>query len=353
MPSGDARRVGLPTLVAPLDVVRAVMLRALGRHARPLLGDRALRVALYGALGIFFALATTCALPLWTFALGPVVLGPVHLLADVRYLVVRPGLLERRALVASVGACLVVAAATGSTAVGLAAGLPAIACSRATAARRLTVATGWAAVVLVAATHARAATFVVLHGHNVVAIVLFLVAFARPGQRRWSLLPVAVFVLAAAAMVSGALDAFVVRAFDVAAPRTALSMNQIVRMMAPLSDGLVAARLTLLFIFAQGVHYVFWLRLVPEAARQRPGVRSFASSVAALQRDVGAALLLLTVAATTALVVRAGTALEAARIAYLHVAGPHAYLEIALLFVFALDRDVRATLPSCAARGTR
>lgn len=344
----EARRLGLPSLAAPLDVARAAVLRSLGRHARPLLADRALRVALYGTVGILFALATTCAAPLWMFALGPVLLGPIHLLADVRYLVVRPGLLARRTLVVAVGALLVMAAATGGAAVGLAAALPAIACARAPLPRRALVGLAWSAVVLAAWLHPRPASFFVLHGHNLVALVLFLVAFARPGQRARSLLPMAVFVVAAGAMMSGSLDAFVVRSFTAVVPRTALSMNRIVHMMAPLEDGVVASRLALLFIFAQSVHYVFWLRLVPEAARERSGLRSFASSIEALQRDVGTWLVVFTVLATAALAVHALRSMEGARIAYLHVAGPHAYLEIAVLFVFLLDRDVRATLPAAA-----
>lgn len=336
-------------LVAPLDAVRSSLLRALGRRGRALLSDRGLRIALYGVVGIVSTLLVTCFAPVWAFALGPVLLGVPHLVADVRYLIVRPGLLRRPWLLLAVGAPLAASVVSPSAAIGLTAGLGAIACARAPRVHRAVAGATWAGVVLLAARSPAIAGLTLVHAHNVLAVLLFLVVFASPRRRWTSILPALVFGAAIAAFLFGALDPWLFRHAAFAGPRTGLTASRIVASIAPLSDPVLALRLAFLFVFAQGVHYVYWLRLVPEAARERPGLRSFRSSLRALRVDLGAPLLVLAAIAMGVLGIRAFTSLEGARLVYLRLASPHAYLEIAFLLLWLLERYDAS--PTAEARG--
>ena len=82
-------------LLLPLDRLRGRLLQTLGPLSRPLMMRPELRVALIAATGVLGALLGTLLLPLWMLAISPLVLGVPHLLADVRYLAVRPGLHRR------------------------------------------------------------------------------------------------------------------------------------------------------------------------------------------------------------------------------------------------------------------
>lgn len=327
------------TLVAPLDALRSVVLRVvlsvLGAWGRALLVDRSLRVTIYGALGVGLAAATTLLAPLWTFALGPLVLGVPHLLADVRYLVVQPGLHRRTALAFTVGVPLVAATLLASPLWGLGASLGVIAFARTTPSRRVALLVVGSFAMLAAWYAPLVTTLALVHGHNVVAIALFAFVFARSKRSAWAL--TTPFVAVSLALFSGMLDPLVVRAFSIAGPTTGLGLSDVIDSVAPVADPMLGARLALFFVFAQGVHYLVWLRLVPEDARERPGLRSFASSLRALRADVGLFVLGLAFVAAVLVGARALVSLESARMFYLRVAGAHAYLELAFACLFVLE----------------
>ena len=85
------RRLALEAITAPLDVGRAALLRRFGGTLRPLIADRGARTAVIFTAVVLFAFTATLTMPVALLALGPIVLGVPHVLADVRYLVVRPG----------------------------------------------------------------------------------------------------------------------------------------------------------------------------------------------------------------------------------------------------------------------
>ena len=78
---------------------------------------------------------------------------------------------------------------------------------------------------------------------------------------------------------------------------------------------------------------------LPEEARPRPGIRSFRSSLRALEDDLGSALLVVAALSAVAVAARAIGSIEAARLLYLRGAGFHAYLEIALGCLFLLEHQ--------------
>ena len=166
-------------------------------------------------------------------------------------------------------------------------------------------------------------SYVLVHAHNAIAVLLFAWVFGR-GRARWGL-PLALAVTSAL-VLSGALDA--------ALPGSAL--DEVAGYLLPLAaldqwSASWCARLAVLFVFLQSVHYAIWLRLIPELARPRDGARSFRASLAALQRDFGPLpVALFAVAALLLLVLAARDPLLAQR-EYLRFAGFHAYLELAFL----------------------
>ena len=324
----DPMHRALAGVAAPLDAVRSRVLARVGRAGRTLLRDRSRRVSSHVIVGLVAAIVLSIAAPLWAFLLGPIVLGVPHLIADVRYLVVKPGLHRRPALVWTVGVPLALAAVTGSVSWGLAAGFGAIAFSRAAHVTRGLALLGWALVVAAAHRSPYVSTLVLVHGHNFLAIGLFCAAFAR--ARRNGLMLAIGFVVLAAAVLAGAFDPLLGSSMP--------ALRSLARTMAPVGDPSLAPRLVVVFVFAQGVHYMIWLRLVPDEARERPGLRTFASTFVALRRELGAPLLF--GAACFALIVagRAFGSLEGARVLYLRGASFHGFLEIAFALHMVLSR---------------
>jgi hypothetical protein len=169
------------------------------------------------------------------------------------------------------------------------------------------------------------ATVIFAHAHNLVALGLWWAWSRRAGRAH--AVPLALFVAAAASLFVGRAPAVPPElAWGLAPPGLA-------------ADGELAARFVVFFAFAQAVHYTVWLRLIPEEARARPGVRSFASSVRALVADLGATPVLLFAAAQVGLIAWAIVDLDAARTGYLRVALFHGHLELAAVALLLLERS--------------
>ena len=85
-------------------------------------------MALRGSVGCLLALVGSLSLPLWILAVGPLVLGVPHLLADARYLVARPGHQRSWRLGLGVGLPLLVCGLYAGMPAGLLAMLGALLC---------------------------------------------------------------------------------------------------------------------------------------------------------------------------------------------------------------------------------
>jgi hypothetical protein len=269
--------------------------------------------------------------PAWVIALGPIVLGIPHILSDIRYLVLRPGLHRRGVLLGS----LLLSVGLASTGLGvrgaLIGALVAALCSRGSHLRRaVALAFGGVALVL-ASRNTFLADFVFLHAHNGIAL-LFFVLF-RPRRTAWFLVPLGCALLGVGLIASGALDASF---FRVTPPR-GFDVDTLSLQLSPSQDGTWAMRFALLYAFGQGVHYVVWLRLVPEEARGS-GPRSYRQSLRALRADLGSVLLLFALLPALALLVYAVQDLAVARMRYLQAAFFHGYLELPALAILFVER---------------
>jgi hypothetical protein len=330
--------------LAPLDALRARLYRWLAPWLGALYPDRARRVAWMGAVSVTVSFAVTVAAPLWLLALGPVLLGVPHLLADVRYLVVRPGL--HRCVVPAVlaGAALVAVGLGAPSMVGLAAMLPAILAARASVAAKAVALAMWWGLSVLAWRDEYAFLLGFLHAHNLVALALWWRLRPRDGRAAWT---VGLALAGAAALALGLCDGAIAALGGFVAPGTGTDFNAHVEAMAPTAvNPVVGLHLVLSFAFLQSVHYALWLRLIPEDARERPAPRPFRASLRALQQELGWPLLLLFGALALGIALWGAVDLPGARLGYLQLAAFHGYLELAAGAWLLLERRGAAPVPA-------
>lgn len=322
--------------VAPLDVGRTGIYRALSAGLGPaftgLVASRERRVALVGATAVVGSLALTLGAPLTMLVWAPLVLGVPHLLADVRYLVVRPGLHRRGVLALAAGAPLAVVGAVGDAWIGLLAAVGAVLVARASGMRRGVAVAVLGLLALLAARLPGPSELVLLHLHNLVAGVAWWVW--RPGRTR-AQGAVALGALAGwVLLATGALDGFVSRGGPFVA---GLDTSGLAAEVAPWVS-LSGYHLLLAWIYAQSLHYGAWLRLVPEDDRPRRTPRPFRATARVLVAELGPWVL---GGAIVAWAVVFGWGLLdplAARAAYLRGALFHGHLEIAALALAWVER---------------
>lgn len=329
----------MTALLHPLDQARIAFFRALGPVARPFIRSRSLRASALLSVSILVAFALTLVAPLALLALGPVVLGMPHLAADVRYLVIRPGLHRERTfwLLAIPLAALTLTAESqwGFIAILLAA-VAAIAHER-----RISLASSLALLVaslgLYTSLHFVHATATwMAHIHNGVALIAFLFWPRWTGRERRDALPLLPVVL----VVTGGLFLLLGGAEWSGLNFIALDMEEglgtplLSHLYSLAPDGLsfdMGVRLVLLFAFMQSVHYGVWLRAIPEEDRPQPTPRSFTRAWNAMREEGSLNAMLIFAALTLALLVWALLDLSAARTGYLRFALAHGFLELAVL----------------------
>jgi hypothetical protein len=335
---GPAWRFALAAL-RPLDEIRAAVLRAGAPIARPFLRDRGLRVLVYACVAIALAFTVACTSPAFLLAVAPIALGVPHLMADARYLVARRGLHRRSLFWTFVCAPCALVWSSPHVWVGLLATLGAVAIARASVTKK---AAGALAVSLLAVTAYRfrgPAEVWMAHAHNLIALVLWVALFrradeqSRAGRARWAI------VIALFAVCS--LLFFVLPILPESSARFGVDMDHQALIFSPLPHHAFGAQLVMLFAFAQSVHYAIWLRVIPEEARSRQGVRSFASSLQALRQDLGTFVLVGFVLLALFFVAWALHDLWAARVGYLNLAITHGYLEVAILALVLLERPTK------------
>lgn len=325
----------------PLDRTRRALYRVLAPWLGPWIRDREVRVGLYGAGVAAVSLVGALAVPLWMLALGPLLLGVPHLVADLRYLVARPGL-HRRPVVLPVVVALLATAVTQDLAWGLGGAALAALSARAPVARRWLAGLPLLGLTGAAIVWRGPVALGFAHAHNVVAVGLWLTLAVAlhdgaPVARlaRWG--PTLAFAVGGLAILSGALDGVLaVTSALRAGPMPPLQEHARV-LAAPGTEPTVATRWVAAFAFAQSVHYGLWLRVIPEEARDRPSTRSWQASFRSVRADLGGPVVLGSVVVLVGIAVWGVVDLVAARDGYLRLALFHGPLELAVLGVVAAE----------------
>ncbi len=324
------QRANVVALFGPFDVLRSRLLGWVGPRAAELFRDRARRVAWVGMLSVALSLVVTTVAPLWSLALSPVLLGVPHLLSDVRYLVVRPGLHRKRGLLVVVAAPLLLTSLGFGPAFGLLAMLPMIfSVNRASAPRRAALIGVWLCLTAVAWRFEIGFQLIFLHLHNALAVLIWWLWRPRTDRRAWWV-PASV-LLGVAAILSGLTDPVVTLCRGWVAPGSGTGFREFVETTTPLTNDTMAIRLVLAFAFLQSVHYVIWLRLIPEDDRPRVAPRSFGASAQALFSELGLPAVVLISGLGLGIAVWGLINLSEARLGYLHLAAFHGYLELAVV----------------------
>lgn len=325
---GALQGVGPALLLPParaLDGLRARILRLIGPLLAPWWRDRDARVTALGAVSVVGALALAVHAPVLLLAWGPLCLGVPHLVADVRYLFVRRALHRRPAVWALVVAPACSAWILPHAAIPLLAVAGAGLCIEGSPRRRALVVALGVGLSLSVDKLGRSGDLAIAHGHNLVALALFVVWTRRRGRAHGAL---ALGTLGAAGLLlAGGFDRWALPALLRGGP---LALDRLVRGLAPIGDPVLGLRLVLVFAFLQSVHYGVWVRLVPELDRSRRGPRPFARSVTALADDLGWTPVLLAAMATVGLLGYGALDTEAARDLYLRLALFHGPLELGL-----------------------
>ena len=321
--------------LSSLDAIRLWCFKRLGTSIAPLLRDRELRACAFGAGAIGGAFVLTLLAPLWLLALGPIAWGVPHLLADARYLVVRPELHRRRGLLLLAGPWVLAAGLGAGAGVGLLAGVVAALLARASGTARVLT-----AALLLAGAAALAALGVLgdvifAHAHNAVAVLAWLAWRPRVSRKHWLVL--ALYLAATFALLCGATDGLLLASGTLDWAPAGLGLGAHVGSLALGATPPMTARVVLAFAFAQAVHYAVWLRLVPEEDRPRATPRSYRASYAALEADFGRWPLVLCATLCIALAAWALFDLAAAHGGYLCFALFHGHLELAALVTLGLE----------------
>ena len=282
--------------------------------------------------------------PMLTLWLGPVVWGPAHIAADLRYLVLRRGL-SRGSQAVVWGGCLafVVLTLSGPALGGakvrlemvvIAAWLIAGATAGAYEGRRggrATAAIGAAAALgLAGILWPSRAQMIWVHGHNLLALCILGVFLRRRGRPVWRPLAcvLAVALFCAGGYVAGA---------TLAAPGARTFEMHVLEAAACLAPGLpvrYGVGLTSAFAFLQSVHYFVWLWAIPQQDLPGRGTLSFAQSAVQARRDFGGLASVAWVVGACLLMAVACFGVRRAASGYLGLVAFHGYMEAALLAIF-------------------
>ena len=318
----------IDALLQPLDLARTQLYRVFRPWVAPWVSRRELRVAAIGVIAIVVALGMSITVPLWMLALGPILLGVPHVLADLRYLWVQPGFHRQRALWLSVVPLLLVGGATADVSWALGAALIALFVVDTSALRRVAGAAVLLPLIALSVRWSWHATLIFAHAHNLIAVALWWAVWPR--RQRWHWLVLLLIVTGTTLIGCGALDSSIEGMRVLAGSELAgRGIGYHARSLAPWAGPVVGARVAVLFAFAQAVHYTIWLRLVPEEARSRPSPRPFRSSYLALRRELGVVVLALAAGGCLLFAIWAAMDLWAARDGYLRAAVVHGHLELA------------------------
>lgn len=319
------------------DRARREALVRIGRPMRSVLVSREYRVALLGGVGVLGALlfATACTLPL--LAIGPIVFGVPHLVADARYLVVRPSLHRRPVLWVAIAILAVGLAAGWGVRAGLAAALAATLFSRTSWKRKCILASVACALLAVAQAAPLHADVAFAHVHNLIAVGFWLAWRRR--RSRAHLIVLASCIIGSACILLGPLPHLTASLW------TGLSPASLGRGLSWSADAVTTTRLVILFAFAQSVHYVIWLRLIPEEDRPSPTPRSYIQSARALFRDLGVWPIAVAAVVRAFLLAAAFVSVRFSRDTYLTLALAHGHLElIAAALLASGNRPKTSTL---------
>jgi len=279
-----ARTVPAAPPLAAADWLRRRWLHLLGAWARPLMTRRDVRVSVMFSAMICTAMVATLVAPLWLLILGPLLWGVPHLVADIRYLVIRPGYHRRPEIWLLAGVPLFWTARGDGLEWGFVGAAAAALVARAPLVRRLAVITALAGFAMIFLGLGHTGDILFAHAHNFIAVGLWWAWRPRTGRLHW--IPLALLIAASLFLLSPVALAIVTAIGGFNWFGGGMGPDyQLWRLSADIEPDL-GLRLVLLFCFGQAIHYAIWLQLLPDDDRVRATPPTFRASYEDLCRDM-------------------------------------------------------------------
>lgn len=322
-------------VIASLDWLRRRWSRALGAPGRALIRRRELRVATLFSLVITTAFIGALVAPFWLLVLGPVVWGVPHVVADIRYLVLRSGYHRRRLMGLLGGATLLWMGIGGPLFWGLIGVAGVALAARSRLGPKLVV---FGLIVASAFGLDRlgyTGELVFAHTHNFMPVVLWWLWRRRHGHLHW--IPLFLLIVCTCFLLSG---------WGLEVARATGGLDWYMQGMRPeqqtwrLATGLDPAwgmRLVLLFCFSQSLHYAMWLTLLPDEDRLRATPQTFRASVDSLRADLGGPGLVVAALLSLGVTLWALVDILGAHQGYFRMAHFHGHLEVMGLALLVLE----------------
>ena len=344
----------MTTLVATADAWRGQIWKLSPRFGigRVCSRDRSARLAVLASGHMFVALILAVVAPLWLLLLGPLLLGVPHVVGDLRYLVLRPA---RAAGIGRSTVAMILLPLAGMTALrtialfggpasrpevevllGVATVAAAIALPSGSLRRRLSCLAVAIPLSITALAHPGQVVLWLGHLHNLVAFGLWLALYDGEGPRWRTVAVGGLFLACCGALATGILEPIAVALGSYQAAPGGLDMAALARGMAPGLDPVFGFRMVVVFVFAQSIHYVVWLRLIPGRCDRRTSAPTFRRSLADLRQELGTIGLGLCAAIALLVPILALFDPIGVRSAYLPLVLFHGWHEIAFVAVLVL-----------------
>ncbi len=321
---------------------RATVWIGLGPH---LVRDRHARLTVLAGLHMSLALLLTVVAPVWLLLLAPLVLGVPHVFADIRYLILRPPNRTDRGVLLAVlipllGMSLlrillvlgILSVPRIEVLLGLLSLCAAVVLTRGRTSWQLGLLLMISGLTVLGMTSPRMVALGMAHLHNLVAFGLW-VAWSRSSgaSKRCTWAVGTMFLGGISLLASGVLEPFLGMIGGLGAAG-GLTIDEMTRALAPGLPPAVGLKLVLIFAFAQSVHYVVWLRLIPGSEPFEPrGVpTTFRHDLQGLVADFGPAGVGLAIGLTLAVPIFGLLDPTGTREAYLSIVFFHGWLEIAM-----------------------
>ena len=307
----------------PLDRVRRTILWAFSPWIYPFLRNRELRICVTACVGIIASFSVTMFFPLWQLLLGPIILGIPHVVGDLRYLMLKDKIYKKEWFWLAVALPFFFYFWTNKVFFATFAVVLTAFKTRRKGNERWIVQIIALTLFALSIQWPRYFVYAFLHMHNLIGIGIWW--FWRKKRKLWETLPLLLCVLG----TMGILYIEPIYALQYHPP--SMNIGYYGRRIAGFASGDTQVSWVLMFAFLQSIHYLVWIRLIPEEDRKQNTPRGFEKSYRALEADFG--FLFLFIGFLT-LIFFIGYAIYSPRIArtnYLALISFHGFLELVML----------------------
>lgn len=308
-----------------LDIIRRKSLWYLSPWINPLIRNRDRRICVTACFGIVLAFLASFSFPLWQLLLGPLLLGIPHVMGDVRYLVLHKRLHQKSWFWWCAIVPFLLYAITRSVHYAMLGVFLASLYTQRQGVERYIVQLCACCLFLISLHWPRHFLFAFLHAHNVIAIGIWW--FWSRNRKYWESIPLLLCGLGCLGLV--VLGSSETLGFSYYPPY--MDMEYYQQAIAYMAAESWKTTTVLIFAFLQSVHYLVWIRLIPEEARKQPTPRGFRKSFDALSFDFGFTILLVIGLVFIFFIGYGVYSPELARRDYLTLISFHGFLELFVL----------------------